>query len=57
MTEETALSIANLIREILAEFKLDPLKLFSICADNTNTNFGGVSRHGSNNVFVILKKG
>lgn len=49
--------------DILVEHVLKCIKKFSIdskvvclCADNTNTNFGGVKRHGQGNVFRKLQK-
>lgn len=31
-------------------------KVAAFCGDNTNCNFGGVSRHGTNNVFHKLQE-
>lgn len=49
--------------DILVEHLLKCIKKYSIdskvvclCADNTNTNFGGVNRHGQKNVYRKLQK-
>ena len=49
--------------EILSQHVLDTLrscnlvdKVVCYCADNTNTNFGGVKRRGTVNVFTKLRE-
>ncbi|CAH0563076.1 unnamed protein product [Brassicogethes aeneus] len=51
---ETSEMIFNSIVKILTNHKLKN-KLVAYCADNANTNFGGVSRKGENNIFNRLK--
>ena len=55
-------SVLGEIAEILSKYLLSVLdqtklqdKLIGFCADNGNTNFGGVKRRGHNNVFYKLK--
>lgn len=50
---ETAELISNSIIEILTKYDLTK-KLVAYCADNANTNFGGVARKGTNNIFSKL---
>lgn len=47
---ETSETIVNSIIKILRKNNLTN-KLIAYCADNTNSNFGGVHRKGNNNVF------
>ncbi|ODM87768.1 hypothetical protein Ocin01_18914 [Orchesella cincta] len=47
---ETAEIITTAVLKTLKEFSLSD-KLIGICADNTNTNFGGVNRKGKVNLF------
>jgi hypothetical protein len=57
MPSETAVDMVNLIVNCLRENGLDPSKMISVTADNTNANFGGQKRHGDNNVYAILRRG
>lgn len=52
---ETADIICNSLLEILQKYNVAD-KLIAYCADNANTNFGGVSRKGENNIFCKMKK-
>lgn len=52
---ETAEILSERVSKTLDDFKLrDKVVCFS--ADNTNTNFGGVSRKGKENIFKKLKE-
>lgn len=57
MTSKKAVDMARLVKEELDKAELDPSKLISFTADNTNSNFGGMNRGGNNNVYAILKGG
>ena len=55
-------SVPGETAEILSEYLLSVLgqtelkdKLIGFCADNCNSNFGGVNRKGHNNVFYKVK--
>ncbi|KAF2900321.1 hypothetical protein ILUMI_05867 [Ignelater luminosus] len=52
---ETAEIISNLLLKVLDKNNLRN-KLLAYCADNANTNFGGVSKKGNKNVFNKLKQ-
>ena len=51
---ETSDIIATSIYEILCKYNVQG-KVAAICADNANTNFGGLLRKGTNNVYAKLK--
>ncbi|CAI6349856.1 unnamed protein product [Macrosiphum euphorbiae] len=52
---ETANILSTYIIESLKKHKLTD-KIIAFSSDNCNTNFGGILRKGSNNVFSILNK-
>ncbi|KAF2890246.1 hypothetical protein ILUMI_15927 [Ignelater luminosus] len=52
---ETAEIISKLLLKVLDKNNLGN-KLVAYCADNANTNFGGVSKKGNKNVFNKLKQ-
>lgn len=52
---ETADIISSFVLKTLKDFHLEN-KVVGLCADNTNTNFGGSSRKGSKNVYSIVQK-
>lgn len=51
---ETSDIVTDYILKVLKNHRLDT-KILGFCADNTNTNFGGVQRKGRNNIFTKLK--
>ena len=51
---ETAETICNFLLNSLQRHGLTE-KVVGFCADNANTNFGGLQRRGRNNVFAILQ--
>lgn len=51
---ETAEEISDYIISVLTKNKLLD-KVVCFCADNTNSNFGGPNRNGTNNIFVKLQ--
>lgn len=51
---ETSDIVTDYILEVLKKYRLDT-KVLGFCADNTNTNFGGMRRSGKNNIFTKLK--
>ena len=51
---ETAEILSEYLLSVLDQTKLKD-KLIGFCADNCNTNFGGVNRRGHNNVFYKVK--
>lgn len=51
---ESAESLSQFILKVLSKYDLEE-KIVAFCGDNCNTNFGGVARKGSNNVFSKLK--
>ena len=51
---ETAEILSECLLSVLDQTKLKD-KLIEFCADNCNTNFGGVYRRGHNNVFHKVK--
>ena len=51
---ETAEILSKYLLLVLDQTKLKD-KLIGFCADNCNTNFGGVKRRGHNNVFYKVK--
>lgn len=55
LSGETAEMLTNHILCILKKYKLTD-KVIAFCGDNCNTNFGGVRRKGSNNVFSKLRQ-
>lgn len=52
---ETSDIIFNHLNNILKTNKLET-KIAAYCADNANTNFGGVQRKGTNNIFFKLNE-
>lgn len=54
LPNETAETISNNILKCLEQFQLKN-KCIAFSADNCNTNFGGIKRQGTNNVYNILK--
>ncbi|CAL8119834.1 unnamed protein product [Orchesella dallaii] len=52
---ETSEVITTALLDSLAKYNVTE-KLIGICADNTNTNFGGINRKGKVNVFYKLKE-
>lgn len=52
---ETSDIISNSVVQIISKHNLTE-KLVGFCADNANTNFGGVSRKGVSNVFFKLQE-
>ena len=44
----------DMVKEVIQKFNL-PNKIVALCADNTNTNFGGVRRLDKNNVWRKLE--
>lgn len=51
---ETSDIVTDYILEVLKQHHLET-KILGFCADNTNTNFGGMKRSGRNNIFTKLK--
>lgn len=51
---ETSVILSEYIFKALEKYKLTE-KVICFCADNTNTNFGGVKRKGTENVFTKLQ--
>lgn len=47
--------LTNQIFDIISKYKISD-KIIGFCADNCNTNFGGVARRGKNNVYFRLKE-
>ena len=56
LPNETSETISNFCRESLIELGLDVKKCVAFGGDNTNTNFGGRLRKGTNNVFLKVKE-
>lgn len=56
VTGETSEILANHLMSIIKKHELEN-KVAAFCGDNCNTNFGGVNRRGTNNVFTKLKEG
>jgi hypothetical protein len=54
LSGETSLLLTDYISKVLSHWGVLK-KVIAFSADNTNTNFGGVSRRGKNNVFYKLK--
>lgn len=52
---ETSLQLTEYITKILSHWDV-LTKVIAFLADNTNINFGGVTRRGTNNVFYKLKE-
>ena len=52
---ETSAIVSNYLTACLDENNLKE-KVIGLCADNTNSNFGGADRRGENNVFFKLKQ-
>lgn len=52
---ETSDIIVDYIKEVLSSNDLNK-KIVAFCGDNTNCNFGGKNRKGSNNVYAKLNK-
>ena len=52
---ETAEILSNYLVSVLEQNELKE-KVVGFCADNCNTNFGGVKRRGQNNVFFKVKE-
>jgi len=53
LTEETSEILVNHILSVLEKYKITE-KVIAFCGDNCNTNFGGLTRKGNNNVFYKL---
>uniref|UniRef100_A0A915DCA3 HAT C-terminal dimerisation domain-containing protein n=1 Tax=Ditylenchus dipsaci TaxID=166011 RepID=A0A915DCA3_9BILA len=53
---EKSIDMTELISEALKINGLDLKKMVALTADNTNANFGGINRGGSNNLFYLLKQ-
>jgi hypothetical protein len=51
---ETSTIMSEYILEVLQKHNIKS-KLLGICADNTNSNFGGRRRHGTGNIFYKIK--
>jgi hypothetical protein len=51
---ETSEQLTSYILNVLKIWSIEH-KLIALSADNTNTNFGGSSRRGKNNVYSRLK--
>lgn len=54
---EKAITMDQLLRNLLTENGLSLKKLVSITADNTSANFGGKARRGRNNLYHLLRQG
>ena len=54
LSGESSDLVSSYILEAVRSFELSR-KIVAFCADNTNSNFGGCSRRGTNNVFTKLK--
>ena len=54
VTGETAEILSKYLLSVLDQTKLKD-KLIRFCADNCNTNFGGIKKRGQNNVFYKVK--
>jgi len=52
---ETAIKVSTYLITSLEKHKLKN-KVVGLCADNTNSNFGGKARRGQNNVYRLLEK-
>lgn len=52
---ETSDEISSFCLNCIDEFRLNKNSCIAFCGDNTNTNFGGLTRAGQNNVFKKLK--
>lgn len=52
---EKAQTITDILESVMTEYSLWD-KVVSICADNTNANFGGMNRNGTGNIFALLKQ-
>uniref|UniRef100_A0A183CJ09 DUF659 domain-containing protein n=1 Tax=Globodera pallida TaxID=36090 RepID=A0A183CJ09_GLOPA len=55
-SSEKAVKMDELLRGVLEESQLPLEKMTSLCADNTNSNFGGRNRRGRNNLFFYLQQ-
>uniref|UniRef100_A0A914I927 U1-type domain-containing protein n=1 Tax=Globodera rostochiensis TaxID=31243 RepID=A0A914I927_GLORO len=55
-SSEKAAKMDELLRGVLEESHLPLEKMTSLCADNTNSNFGGRNRRGRNNLFFYLRQ-
>ena len=51
---ETSDMIVEYVKSVIKSNALEK-KIAAFCADNTNTNFGGINRNGKNNVFHKMK--
>lgn len=54
LPNETSEQLTSYVLNVLKIWSIEH-KLIAISADNTNTNFGGSSRRGKNNVYSRLK--
>lgn len=54
--KETAPILVDHILKAIKSANIDSAKIHIICADNTNTNFGGFAQEGYNNVGKLLDK-
>ena len=53
--DQKARTVTDSLTHVIKKSELEE-KLSSFCADNTNTNFGGINRREGNNVFTLLKE-
>jgi hypothetical protein len=51
---ETADQLTEYVWQLVTKWNIEK-KIVALSADNTNTNFGGSSRRGKNNVFQKFK--
>ena len=54
VTGETAETLSKYLLSVMDQTKLKD-KLIGFCADNCNTNFGGIKKGGQNNIFYEVK--
>lgn len=52
---ETADLVSEYVINVITNFNIND-KVIGLCADNTNSNFGGAARKGANNVYTKIKK-
>jgi hypothetical protein len=56
LTSETAETIFRYCLETLNNYNLEISNCVAFCGDNANTNFGGIARKGTCNVYFKLKE-
>jgi len=56
LKNETSETISQYCIDTLNNLKIPLKKCIAFCADNANTNFGGIHRKGQNNIFFKLKE-